>query len=177
MLNFTPVVYSLMHIMPNQMASDFLIITTISYLVEIPCVLLGSANCIISAKKLQRGLWGFSAPVVHKTNLKNYFWGLMTSLATFLYECNYVYIALWEITARSWSAIEISVFGVLFRKCMRAKKVLDFPRIIQEQFGCNSVQCPLTWPCWSRELGPDGSLVPSNLVHPVILGFSKFSFW
>lgn len=71
MLNFTSTVYSLLHIMPNQMASDFLTITTISYLVEMPCVLLGPANCIISAEKFQKGLQGFSAPAVHKTNVKN----------------------------------------------------------------------------------------------------------
>lgn len=79
MLNFTSVVYRLLHIMPNQMASDFLTITTISYLVEMPYVLLGPANCIISAKKFQKCLQGFSAPVVHKTNVKNEFWGLMTN--------------------------------------------------------------------------------------------------
>lgn len=71
MLNFTSIVYSLLHIMPNQMASDFLMITTVSYLVEMPCALLGPANRIASAKKFQKGLQGFSAPAVHKANVKN----------------------------------------------------------------------------------------------------------
>jgi len=38
MLNFTFIVYSLLHIMSNKMASDFLMITTLSYLVEVSCV-------------------------------------------------------------------------------------------------------------------------------------------
>lgn len=68
---FILIVYSLLHIMPNQMVTEFLTVKTTSYLVEMTCVLLGPVNCIISAKKFQKSLQGYSAPVVHKTNVKN----------------------------------------------------------------------------------------------------------